>query len=167
MGRLGELWPQQESGRSKQASHHELRMTAAEWDAYLDDVQRTRETFGVRPAEQAELKALVASTRARSSCEGECAACASRLHAALARSRDLTLADVSAEDEAAMPLSPVRRKGIFWHRVAASLFHTGSMRTSSPVTVGVPTPDVAEGQVGGNGCISLRTGTGTASGSAA
>jgi hypothetical protein len=45
--------------------------------------------------------------------------------------------------------------------------HTGSMRTSSPVTIGVQTPDVDEGEIGGDGCISLRTGMGTAAGSAA
>jgi hemoglobin len=56
--------PQQDGGRSMQASRHDLRMTAAEWDAFLDDVQHTRDTSGVPPAEQAELKALVASTRA-------------------------------------------------------------------------------------------------------
>ena len=47
-----------------QESHQDLRMTAAEWDAFLDDVQHTLDTFGVPHAEQEELKALVASTRA-------------------------------------------------------------------------------------------------------
>ena len=56
--------PQQYSGRSMRESHHDLRITAAEWDAFLDDVQLTLDTFGVPPAEQAELKAIVASTRA-------------------------------------------------------------------------------------------------------
>jgi hemoglobin len=56
--------PQQYSGRSMQESHQDLRMTATEWDAFLDDLQHTLETFGVPPAEQAELKAIVASTRA-------------------------------------------------------------------------------------------------------
>jgi hemoglobin len=56
--------PQQYSGRSMQESHRDLRTTAAEWDAFLDDLQHTLDTFGVPPAEQAELKAIVASTRA-------------------------------------------------------------------------------------------------------
>ena len=56
--------PQQYSGRSMQESHQDLRITATEWDAFLDDLQHTLETFGVPPAEQAELKAIVASTRA-------------------------------------------------------------------------------------------------------
>jgi hemoglobin len=56
--------PQQYSGRSMQESHQDLRITATEWDAFLDDLQHTLDTFGVSPAEQAELKAIVASTRA-------------------------------------------------------------------------------------------------------
>ena len=47
---------------------------------------------------------------------------ASRPHAALARSQDLALADVLAEYEAAMQSFPVRRRGIFLHRITASLF---------------------------------------------
>jgi hemoglobin len=45
-------------------SHQDLRITAAEWDAFLDDLQHSLDKFGVPPAEQAELKALVESTRA-------------------------------------------------------------------------------------------------------
>jgi hemoglobin len=56
--------PQQYSGRSMQESHQDLRITAAEWDAFLDDLQHTLDKFAVPPAEQAELKAIVASTRA-------------------------------------------------------------------------------------------------------
>jgi hemoglobin len=56
--------PQQYSGRSMQESHQDLRITAAAWDASLDDLQHTLDTFGVPPVEQAELKAIVASTRA-------------------------------------------------------------------------------------------------------
>ena len=56
--------PQQYSGRSMQESHQDLRITAAEWDAFLDDLQHTLDKFGVPPAEQEELKAIVASTRA-------------------------------------------------------------------------------------------------------
>jgi hemoglobin len=56
--------PQAYSGRSMQESHYELRMTAAEWDASLDDLQHTWDTFAVPPAEQEAPKAMVASTRA-------------------------------------------------------------------------------------------------------
>jgi hemoglobin len=45
-------------------SHQDLRITAAEWDAFMDDLQQTLDKFGVPPTEQAELKAIVASTRA-------------------------------------------------------------------------------------------------------
>jgi len=47
-----------------QESHQDLRITAAEWGAFLDDLQDTLDTFGVPQAEQEELKAIVASTRA-------------------------------------------------------------------------------------------------------
>jgi hemoglobin len=56
--------PQQYSGRSMLESHQDLRITAVEWDAFMDDLQRTLDKFGVPPTEQAELKAIVASTRA-------------------------------------------------------------------------------------------------------
>jgi hemoglobin len=56
--------PQQYSGRSMRESHQHLLITATEWDAFLDDLQQTLDTFAVPPAEQAELKAIVASTRA-------------------------------------------------------------------------------------------------------
>jgi hemoglobin len=56
--------PQQYSGRSMRDSHQHLLITATEWDAFLDDLQQTLDAFAVPPAEQAELKALIASTRA-------------------------------------------------------------------------------------------------------
>ncbi|MDQ2696049.1 MAG: group 1 truncated hemoglobin [Pseudomonadota bacterium] len=56
--------PQQYTGRSMRDSHQHLRITAAEWDAFLDDFQQTLDKFAVPQAEQAELKAIVASTRA-------------------------------------------------------------------------------------------------------
>jgi truncated hemoglobin YjbI len=46
-----------------QESHQDLRITAAEWDAFLDDLQDTLDKFGVPQAEQEELKAIVASAR--------------------------------------------------------------------------------------------------------
>ena len=45
-------------------SHQHLLITAAEWDAFLDDFQQTLDKFDVPQAEQTELKAIVASTRA-------------------------------------------------------------------------------------------------------
>jgi hemoglobin len=45
-------------------SHQHLLITASEWDAFLDDLQQTLDKFAVPSAEQAELKAIVASTRA-------------------------------------------------------------------------------------------------------
>jgi len=56
--------PQQYTGRSMRDSHQHLLITAAEWEAFLDDFQQTLDKFGVSEAEQAELKAIVASTRA-------------------------------------------------------------------------------------------------------
>jgi hemoglobin len=56
--------PQQYSGRSMRESHEHLRITATEWEAFLDDLQQTLDRFAVPPAEQAELKAIVATTRA-------------------------------------------------------------------------------------------------------
>jgi hemoglobin len=55
--------PQQYTGRSMRDSHEHLLITAAEWEAFLDDFQLTLDKFGVSQAEQAELKAIVASTR--------------------------------------------------------------------------------------------------------
>jgi hemoglobin len=56
--------PQQYSGRSMRESHQHLLITATEWDAFLDNLQQTLDKFAVPPAAQAELKAIVASTRA-------------------------------------------------------------------------------------------------------
>jgi hemoglobin len=55
--------PQQYTGRSMRDSHEHLLITAAEWEAFLDDFQETLDKFGVPETEQAELKAIVASTR--------------------------------------------------------------------------------------------------------
>src|SRR5919108_1185231 len=49
--------PQQYSGRSMRESPQHLLITATEWDAFLDDLQQSLDTFAVPPAEQAELKA--------------------------------------------------------------------------------------------------------------
>jgi len=55
--------PQRYTGRSMRDSHQELKITAAEWDAFLDDFQQTLDKFSVPQAEPAELQAIVASTR--------------------------------------------------------------------------------------------------------
>ncbi len=56
--------PQKYSGRSMAESHQHLMITAPEWEAFLDDFRQTMEKFAVPPQEQAELKAIVDSTRA-------------------------------------------------------------------------------------------------------
>lgn len=56
--------PQEYTGRSMRESHRELKITAREWDAFLDDFQKTLDKFAVPQAEQVELKAIVNSTRA-------------------------------------------------------------------------------------------------------
>src|ERR671933_213004 len=55
--------PQKYSGRSMTESHQHLSITTEEWAAFLDDVQQTLDKFGVLAAQQAELKAIVESTR--------------------------------------------------------------------------------------------------------
>ncbi len=55
--------PQTYSGRSMVESHRELGITPKEWDAFLDDFQTTLDKFHVPLPEQAELKAIVESTR--------------------------------------------------------------------------------------------------------
>src|SRR3954464_16005556 len=44
--------PQKYTGRSMADSHAHLKITAAEWDAFLDDFQRTLYKFNVPGAEQ-------------------------------------------------------------------------------------------------------------------
>jgi len=56
--------PQKYTGRSMKDSHRDLMITAAEWDAFLDDLQQTLDKFAVPQAEQAEIKAIIDSTRA-------------------------------------------------------------------------------------------------------
>src|SRR5437870_3461274 len=55
--------PQKYTGKSMSESHAHLKITAQEWDAFLDDFQQTLHKFGVPTAEQAEVKAIVDSTR--------------------------------------------------------------------------------------------------------
>ena len=51
------------TGRSMRDSHQHLLINGTEWDAFLDDFQQTLDKFDVPQTEQAELKAIVASTR--------------------------------------------------------------------------------------------------------
>src|SRR5262249_18376595 len=55
--------PQKYTGRSMKESHQHLKITATEWEAFLDDLQQTLDKFAVPQAEQTEIKAIVDSTR--------------------------------------------------------------------------------------------------------
>src|SRR5690348_12779299 len=55
--------PQKYTGRSMYESHKEMKITGPEWDAFMDDFQQTLNKFSVPAQEQAELKAIVNSTR--------------------------------------------------------------------------------------------------------
>jgi hemoglobin len=55
--------PQKYSGRSMLESHAQLGITEEEWQAFLDDLRTCLGKFGVPPAEQAELFAIVDSTK--------------------------------------------------------------------------------------------------------
>jgi len=56
--------PQKYTGKSMAESHKDLKITSKEWDAFLDDFQQTLDKFKVSGEQQAELKAIVNSTRA-------------------------------------------------------------------------------------------------------
>ena len=51
--------PQKYTGRTMRESHQALMITAAEWQAFLDDFQQTLDKFSVPQAAQRELKAIV------------------------------------------------------------------------------------------------------------
>jgi hemoglobin len=55
--------PQKYTGKSMADSHAHLKISAAEWEAFLDDFQQTLNKFAVPAEEQEELKAIVNSTR--------------------------------------------------------------------------------------------------------
>jgi hemoglobin len=55
--------PQKYTGRPMADTHNHLKITSWEWDAFLDDFQQTLDKFKVPTEEQAELKAIVNSTR--------------------------------------------------------------------------------------------------------
>jgi len=55
--------PQKYTGKSMAESHSHLKITGEEWLAFLNDFQQTLDKFAVPASEQAELKAIVDSTR--------------------------------------------------------------------------------------------------------
>lgn len=55
--------PQRYTGRSMLDSHAQLAITEGEWQAFLDDFQKTLDQFRVPAAEQQELFAIVQSTK--------------------------------------------------------------------------------------------------------
>lgn len=56
--------PQKYTGRSMYESHKDMKITGGEWDAFMDDLQQTLDKFRVPAQEQAEVKAIIESTRA-------------------------------------------------------------------------------------------------------
>jgi len=56
--------PQRYTGRSMGDSHRHLRIAPDEWEAFVEDLRATLDEFKVPAAEQAELQAIVHSTRA-------------------------------------------------------------------------------------------------------
>jgi hemoglobin len=55
--------PQKYTGKSMAESHKDLKITGKEWEAFMDDVWLTLDKFKVPSEEQAELRAIVNSTR--------------------------------------------------------------------------------------------------------
>jgi hemoglobin len=55
--------PQKYTGKSMADSHSHLKITSEEWESFLDDFRQTLDKFKVPTEEQAELKAIVNSTR--------------------------------------------------------------------------------------------------------
>jgi hemoglobin len=55
--------PQTYSGRSMLDSHRHLRITAEEWDAFMDDLDQTLNRFAVPEPERSEVVAIVESTK--------------------------------------------------------------------------------------------------------
>ena len=55
--------PQKYTGKSMAESHSHLKITSEEWEAFVDDFQKTLDRFQVPAEEQAEPKAIVNGTR--------------------------------------------------------------------------------------------------------
>src|ERR1700730_6486777 len=62
--------PQKYTGKSMAESHKELKITGKEWESFLVDFHQTLDKFKVPAEEQAELKAIVNSTRSDIVIEG-------------------------------------------------------------------------------------------------
>ena len=56
--------PQKYTGRSMAETHQNLKITAGEWDAFMDDFDQTLSKFDVPEGERNELVAIVNSTKA-------------------------------------------------------------------------------------------------------
>ena len=54
--------PQRYTGKDMASSHRHLRITAGEWDAFMDDLDQTLDKFQVPAPERAEVVAIVQST---------------------------------------------------------------------------------------------------------
>jgi hemoglobin len=55
--------PQTYTGKDMATSHRHLKITAKEWDAFMDDLGQTLNKFEVPAAERAEVVAIVQSTQ--------------------------------------------------------------------------------------------------------
>ena len=55
--------PQKYTDRSMADAHKDLKTTPDGWTAFLDDFHQTMQKFGVPAAEEAELVAIINSTR--------------------------------------------------------------------------------------------------------
>ena len=55
--------PQRYTGRTMEDSHRDLRITGAEWEAFIADLNQSLDKFGLPPQERSELLAIVQSTR--------------------------------------------------------------------------------------------------------
>ena len=55
--------PQKYTGRTMADAHKDLQITPDEWTAFLDDFHQTMQKFGVSAEEEAELVAIINSTR--------------------------------------------------------------------------------------------------------
>jgi hemoglobin len=55
--------PQRYTGRSMEDSHPELLITSDEWDAFINDLNRSLDQFEVPQQERSEVIAIVESTR--------------------------------------------------------------------------------------------------------
>ncbi len=56
--------PQVYTGRDMAASHQHLKITAREWQAFMDDLDQTLDKFAVPATEREEIQTIVESTRA-------------------------------------------------------------------------------------------------------